>query len=153
MVTSHSELGYEALKAQIMLLDFISKYDNYEKNLEKIIKKAMSQINNKKTITFTAEGISYIIHLDDIIYIVKDSVERKCLIKTTYNSITVNKNLNYIMEKLDHRFYLSHRSCIVNTEKIKKIDWSNNIITFENNDTIDLISRDKKKGLKNYVGV
>ena len=28
LVTSHNELGYQALKAQIMLLDFISKYDN-----------------------------------------------------------------------------------------------------------------------------
>ena len=152
-VTSHAELGYQALKAQIMLLDFISKYDDCEKNLEDVIKKAILQVNNHKTITFMSEGISYIIHLDDILYVLKDTVERKCIIKTTYNEIIISKTLNYIMSSLDDRFYLCHRSCIVNTSRISKIDWKDNIITFDNNDTIDLIARDKKKGLKKYVGV
>lgn len=151
MVTSHSELGYEALKAQIMLLDFISKYDNYEKNLESTIRKAMLQVNNKKTLKLLSDGISYIIHLDDILYIVKEPVDKKCTIKTTYNSIVVNKNLNSIIEQLDSRFYLTHRSCIVNTDKIRSIDWKNNIICFEGEKLVDLISRDKKKGLKEHV--
>lgn len=151
MVTSHNELGYEALKAQIMLLDFISKYDNYESNLEKTISKAILQVNNKKTLTLSSDGISYIIHLDDILYIVKESGDKKCIIKTTYNTITVNKNLNYIIENLDSRFYLTHRSCIVNTDKIKSVDWKNNIIGFENDRLVDLLARDKKKGLKEYV--
>jgi two-component system response regulator AgrA len=151
MVTSHNELGYEALKAQIMLLDFISKYDNYESNLEKTISKAILQVNNKKTLTLSSDGISYIIHLDDILYIVKESGDKKCIIKTTYNTITVNKNLNSIIENLDSRFYLTHRSCIVNTEKIKSVDWKNNIIGFENDRLVDLLARDKKKGLKEYV--
>ena len=136
-----------------MLLDFISKYDDCEKNLEDVIKKAILQVNNHKTITFMSEGISYIIHLDDILYVLKDTVERKCIIKTTYNEIIISKTLNYIMSSLDDRFYLCHRSCIVNTSRISKIDWKDNIITFDNNDTIDLIARDKKKGLKKYVGV
>lgn len=152
-VTSHAELGYQALKAQIMLLDFISKYDDCEKNLEEVIRKAILQVNNRKTITFMAEGISYIIHLDDIVYILKDTVDRKCIIKTAYNEIIINKTLNYIASNLDDRFYMCHRSCVVNTARISKIDWKNSIITFDNGDTVDLIARDKKKGLKNYVGV
>ena len=150
-ITSHHELGFQALKAQIMLLDFISKYDNCEVNLEMAIKKAISMVNSKKTITFNSDGISYIIHLDDILYIVKDTVDRKCLIKTTYNEIEVNKTLSYLMDQLDERFYLSHRSCIVNTSRIIKVDWKNSIIEFTTGDVIDLISRDRKKGLKNYV--
>ena len=47
-VTSHNELGYQALKAQIMLLDFISKYDDFENNFVLTIKKAISLINSKK---------------------------------------------------------------------------------------------------------
>ena len=45
-VTSHNELGYQALKAQIMLLDFISKYDDFENNFVLTIKKAISLINS-----------------------------------------------------------------------------------------------------------
>lgn len=153
LVTSHNELGYQALKAQIMLLDFISKYDDCEKNLEIALKKAISQVNSKKTITFDADGTSYIIHLDDILYIFKETVDRKCIIRTTYNEIAVSKTLNYMIKVLDDRFYLSHRSCLVNTERIRKIDWKNNVIYFDTEDHIDLLARDKKKGLKKYVGV
>lgn len=151
-ITSHNELGFQALKAQIMLLDFISKYDNCEKNLESTLKKAILQVNSKKTITFNSDGISYVIHLSDILYIMKDAVDRKCIIKTTYNEIEVNKTLSYLMDNLSDRFYLSHRSCLVNIDKITKIDWKTNVIYFTNGDTIDLISRDKRKGLKEYVG-
>ena len=150
-VTSHNELGYQALKARIMLLDFISKYDDFENDLESILRKSLSLINSKKTIKFDSEGTSYIIHLSDILYIEKDTVDRKCIIKTTYNEIVVNKTLNYMIQNLDDRFYLSHRSCLINTDKIRKIDWKNSVIYFESGISTSLLSRDRKKGLKKYV--
>lgn len=152
-ITSHNELGYEALKAQIMLLDFISKFDNCEANLELTIKNAISNVNKRSTLKFNFDGVSYIIHLDDILYIVKDTVDRKCIIKTTYNEIIVNKSLSYFEDKLSDKFYMSHRSCYVNTDKISKVDWKENIIYFDNGDSIELLSRDKRKGLKIYVGI
>jgi len=151
LVTSHNELGFQALKAQIMLLDFISKYDELEKNVEKTIKKGISLINSKKTITFENDRISYIVHLKDILYIEKDSVERKCIIKTNYNDIYINKTLAYMIDELDDRFYLCHRSCLVNTEKIREVDWKNSIIHFDNGEFINMLAREKKKGLKEYV--
>ena len=85
-------------------------------------------------------------------YIVKDSVERKCIIKTIYNDVYVNETINELLGMLDERFYLTHRSCIVNIERINKIDWKNNIIYFKNScEKTDYLARDKKKGLKEYV--
>lgn len=151
LVTSHNELGYDALKAQIMLLDFVSKYDNCEENLDKTIKKAISLVGDKKVLKFSSCGYSYIVHIEDIVYVLKDTIDRKCIIKTTYNDISINRTMTYMINELDHRFYLSHRSCLVNTDKIVKIDWKNNIIFFNTGDQIDLISRDRRKGLKQYV--
>ncbi|MDD3453332.1 MAG: response regulator transcription factor [Bacilli bacterium] len=153
LVTSHTELGYEALKAQIMLLDFISKYDNCDKNLEEVLRKAIEQFNEKKSISFKSSGMSYRIFTKDIIYILKDSVDRKCIIRTTYSEIPINKTLSEIHDLLDERFYLTHRGCLVNTSEISYVDWKNSIIHFNNNTTIDLIARDKKRGLKEYVGI
>ena len=85
-----------------------------------------------------------------ILYVMKDRVERKCIVKTLQNEILVNKTLSEIKKELDERFYESHRSCIINTRRLDRIDWKNNIIYFENGCNIDLISRDKKKGLKEY---
>jgi len=153
MVTSHSELGYEALKAQIMLLDFISKFDECEKNLEKTLKKAIVKVDSKKIIQFQNSGVTHRLYLDDILYVTKDTVDRKCIIKTTYNEFAVNKTMNEMIEELGPSFYLSHRSCLVNIEKIKTVNWKDSIIWFNNGETIDLLARDKKKGLKEYVNM
>jgi len=151
IVTSHNELGYEALKAQIMLLDFISKYHEWEENLVRTLTMALSKINDKKILILESSGMTYRIHTEDILYIVKDSAERKCKIKTTYDEIIVVKSITELGSMLDKRFYLSHRSCYINLDKVKAIDWRNSIIYFTNGDTIDYLSRDRKKGLREYV--
>lgn len=152
-VTSHNELGYQALKAKIMLLDFISKYDDCDNSLEHVVSLAISKVKEHKTVTFNSDGVSYIIHLNDILYIEKDTVDRKCIVKTVYNNIVVNKTLNYMKDVLGGDFYMSHRSCLVNTKRITKIDWVSGIIYFDNGETTDLLSRDKRKDFKKYVGV
>ena len=151
LVTSHVDMGYEALKAQIMLLDFISKYNDCDNNLELTIKKALRKINNKKVLIFETSDITYKVYTDDIIYVIKDSIDRKCIIKTKYNEVVVNITISKLLDMLDDRFFLSHRSCIINTEKIDKIDWKNNIIYFKNGHKTDYLARDKKKGLREYV--
>lgn len=150
-VTSHTELGYDALKANIMLLDFISKYDECESNLEKVLLKAIQKVNQKKIFSYDSAGISHRIYLDDILYITRDSVDRKCVIRTTYSEVVINKSLTEMIRELDERFFCSHRSCLVNTEKITSVDWKEGIITFDTGESTYLLARDKKKGLKEYV--
>lgn len=153
LLTSHSELAYEVLKAQIMILDFISKYNNWEQNLKQVIKKSLLKVDKKKVINFKTNGIHHRIYIDDILYIEKDPVERKCHIKTTYSSFPINKSLNEMVKEVDERFYQSHRSCIVNTERIRRVNFKEGIICFDDGSKCDLLSREKKKGLKKYVGV
>lgn len=151
MITSHADLGYEALKAQIMLLDFISKYNDYKISMERALNKAISKLDNKKVLIFESNNITYKIYTDDILYIVKDTVDRKIIIKTEYNQIVINETLINIEKMLDKRFFKSHRSCLVNVDKIVKIDWKDNLIYFTNGEVIDYISKYKKKDLKEYV--
>ena len=47
-------------------------------------------------------------------------------------------------------FYRSHKSCIVNTKQIYKVDYAENLITFYNNAQTDLLSVRNKRGLKEY---
>lgn len=152
MVTSHTELGYEALKAQIMLLDFISKYNDWEKNLQDALMKAVSLLDNKNVIILDSNGMTYRIRTTDIVYILKDSKERKCTIQTINDRIMVSKNITDLGKKLDHRFFLSHRSCYVNVEQISTVDWKNCVIHFGTGISVDYLARDKKKELKKYVG-
>lgn len=151
MVTSHTELGYEALKAQIMLLDFISKHNDWEEDLYQALDKAISLLSNQKVIVLDSHGITYRIHTSDIVYIVKDSKERKCTIKTINDEIPVFQNITDLGKKLDKRFFLSHRSCYINLDQISNIDWKNGEIYFRTGDSIDYLARDRKKELKEYV--
>lgn len=153
MVTSHAELGYEALKAQIMLLDFICKFSDFENSLKLVIQKALNKIDNKKILTFNSNNTLFRIFMDDILYVYKDTVDRKCVIKTTFSEFSVNITLNEMLNKLDDRFYMCHRSCTINTERIKYIDWKIPAVVFDTDDRCLMVSRDKKKGLKDYVVV
>ncbi len=152
IVTSHSELSFQVMKAQIMLLDFISKFDNFEESLKKAIDKALELVDKKKIIKVENKGVSYIVYLKDILYIERDTVDRKCFIHTGYGIVPISKTLNELRDELGNDFYMSHRSCLVNLNNISKIDWKENIIFFDNNTSTNLLARDRKKGLKEYVG-
>lgn len=152
IVTSHSELSFQVMKAQIMLLDFISKFDNFEGSLKQAINKALELVDKKKIIKVENKGVSYIVYIKDILYIERDTVDRKCFIHTSYGSVPISKTLNELQDELGSNFYMSHRSCLVNLNNISKIDWKESIIYFNDNISTSLLARDRKKGLKEYVG-
>ena len=146
-LTAHEELGYAILQKEFLFLAFINKYDNYEPKLLKSIKTALRRINCNKMLKYNKNGIVYTIPLEDIIYITRDSVERKCIVKTEYLEIMISKQLKEIMEELTPDFVYSHRSCIVNKNKVRIVDFKNHKITFSNNETTNLISLVFKKEL------
>ena len=153
MLTSHSEMGYDVLKAQIMVLDFISKFEDYKLRLTQLIEKIIEKENIKGVIHYTNKGYSYRIDISNILYIVKEPLGRKCKVVTINGEYDITCTLNEIMTRLDENFYLTHRSCIVNTAHIEHVDWTNGIIIFDKGQEINLLSRERKKGLKNYVNV
>lgn len=153
ILTSHSDLMYEVFKSQIMVLDFISKFDNYKSSLILTLNKAVNIVDNNKILRFKENNINYKIYIDDIVYITREIKTRKSIINTTYGKTIINKTLDKIMEELPSDFYRVHRSCIVNTCKVKKLDCTNEKITFINNKTTNLVSRYKKKGLLEYENI
>lgn len=153
IVTSHLDSSLDALKAQIMLLAFLSKYDECEKNLTNVLKKVVTKVNDKKVLLFETNGITHRIYLDDIIYITFDNVERKSVIQTTYGPFFSNKNISDIAEELNGHFFQTHRGFVINTEKISTIDWKQSTVYFRQTNNTALIARDKKKGFKKFVGM
>ncbi len=153
IVTAHYELGLEAVKNRLMLLDFISKFDNFEEKLRSALELSAKILENKKSLILESGSVLYRIEYDDIIYIVKETIERKSIIKTPYTEYKVSQNISSIMKKLDSRFFQSHRSCIVNRDYIKHIDFKDGKIVFKNDEYIYLLARGKKKGLKEHVRI
>jgi two-component system response regulator AgrA len=149
--TAHYELYLEAIKNRLMILDFISKFNNYEKRLAETIELAIKILGKKRALVFECGKIFHKIKLDDIIYITRETFERKTIIKTAYGIYKINENISTIMEELDDRFFQTHRSCIVNTNHIKTVDFKEEKIVFTNGEHSYLLARSKKKEFKKYV--
>lgn len=144
-LTAHDELGNVVLKDDLMFLSFINKFDNFEDRLNKCLKKSLQIYKHKSTIKLSEKNITYTINLDDVLYITKDSYERKTVIVTTYGEIKTSKSLNNIIKLLDNRFIQTHRACYINSDKVSNIDKTNRLIKFSNGESTDLLSDRFKK--------
>ena len=144
-LTAHEELSSLVAKDDLMFLSFINKFDNFDKRLPLSLNKALKLLKKKRLIKVIDRNISYTIDIDSILYISKDSFERKTIIKTDYDEIKVNQSMQEIIDMLDDRFIQSHRACYINDDRKVKVDRIDKIITFDNGETIDLLSDKYKK--------
>jgi len=144
-LTAHEELGNIILKNDLMFLSFINKFDNYKARLINSLKKALNLLKQKRILKFIDRNVVYTINIDDILYLTKESFERKTIIKTDYTEFKVNKTLAELVEMLDDRFVQTHRSCYINNDRKAKVDRTKRLITFDNGETTDLLSEKYRK--------
>lgn len=144
-LTAHEELGNIVLKNDLMFLSFINKFDDFENRLNNSLKKSLELLKHKNVIRFSDRNILYTININDILYITKESFERKTIIKTDYAEFKVSKSLADIIEMLDDRFIRTHRACYINSDRKVTVDKSKRLIMFDNGETIDLLSDKYKK--------
>lgn len=146
-ITAHEHLGGVIIKESLMVLTFICKFDDFENKVNDTVEKALDIVGCKKIIKFTDYNSLYIIPIEDILYITRDSVERKCLIKTDYTTYKVGKPLIEFKQMSMGTLTQTHRACLINEKRVRKIDKSKRVIIFDNGDTIDLLSSNYKKEL------
>lgn len=137
-LTGHEELGETILKSNLLYLSFINKFDGFESKLADAINESLKYISVKKILRFKDSGIVYTISCNDILYITTDSVARKSIIKTDYSEFKVGKTLIELKSLLNNNFIQTHRACLVNKNRVTSIN--KKIITFDNGDSIDLVS-------------
>ncbi|MEG0026444.1 MAG: LytTR family transcriptional regulator DNA-binding domain-containing protein [Bacilli bacterium] len=147
-LTSHNELGLTILKNELLFLSFLNKFDDYEGRLILSIEKGLRILGFKNAIRFVEGGISYTIIIDDILYITRDGVERKSIIKTSSAEFKVSKSLTSLKLLAGGNFIQTHKSCVVNNNRVTYIDKLNRIIMFDNGVSIDLLSTKYKRELK-----
>ena len=150
--TSHEELTLENFNGKLLTLDFISKCRDYEKELMESLTTAYNILNKRRSLGLLDCGIINQVSYEDILYIEKNVEDLTCKIVLDNEEIEVRYSLKALDNELKHdkRFFRTHRSCIVNLEKIKTVDFPSTIIYFKNKKT-DLLSRDKKSDLKDRL--
>ena len=77
---------------------------------------------------------------------------QKCAIVTEDGEeYEISTSMVKLAKRLGPNFFQSHKSCIINLDKVRKINYTDNIITFHNEEEIYLISNRRKKPLRDYV--
>ena len=72
----------------------------------------------------------------------------KILLITDYTTFKISKSMTEIESLLSNDFIKTHKSCIINKDRIIKIDMREKKIYFDNHEAIDLLSRNFKKNVK-----
>ena len=124
----------------------------YSKRLSETIEDIIYRLNEKKILTYKYINCVYRIHHGSIVYIEKMTLGRKCLIVTLKgNTFEAPFSITELHSKLGTRFRQTHQSCIINIDKVEKIDYKNQTIYFIDNLSTDLLSSKYKMELDDYV--
>lgn len=141
VVTNHDRMFETVHKEIYKTLDFIEKFDEFENRLKKDLKKIISKKYDNGKFIFNTRKISLQIFYKDIIYIYRDTVDRKLIIKTTNNEFIVSLSFNEIMKKLDTRFTQCHRSCIINEDRITEKNYVEGYFVTDTGEIVHMLSK------------
>lgn len=152
VISTHEYMKYMTFTSRLLCLDFISKYYNSSDLLKECLELSLSILNKHQSLNFQYNGEIYQIPYDDILFIERNVDDNYSTIVTKTKKIVLNKLLGTIEDELknDSRFFRSHRSYIVNTNKIASVKLKECMIMFDNNISC-LLSREKKAELKSKL--
>lgn len=142
----------EGFTSKILMLDFIDKNENLEENIRSAIVVALRIHAEYKAFKFSYCNELYQIPYDDILYFEKNLNNNYTSIITKTKEYKIKQSIKNIEIELSTapQFFKTHQSCIVNLKRIDHVDFSENIIYFPNHE-INLLSRNKKKALKEKI--
>lgn len=147
-LTGHEELGSLLLRKDVNFFAFINKFEEFEIRLKKNIELSLATLNKRQFLEIYDKKAYYRFSLENILYITRDSVERKTIIYTENNKHKINKPLKEIIKELDDRFIQVHRSCYINKNRLSELNYKEKRIIFDNGDVIYLLSNKYKIEVK-----
>ena len=137
--TAHFELFPHVFSDKLMIFNYITKYDDYENNLYKTLEKSIDIITHNNTISFKIGSDYHNIKINTILYLTYDKYSRKTIIKTFDNEYYINDTLSSFEESLNKDFTRINRAYIVNMLNVRKINYNERIIEFNNGETLENI--------------
>lgn len=122
-ITNHDRMFEEVYRTVYNVFAFIEKFHNFEPRLKRTIKKLLNKKYDNKIFKYHGRNIDLEVYYHNILYVYRDTDERKLVIKTTTNTYIISMSLQDILKELGPRFKQVHRSCIANTDYIESYNW------------------------------
>lgn len=140
----------KVMKNTLLLFSFITKYE-FEEVFQNTLRQALKYIDVQDVLCVKQNRINYRISKNNILYIMTNPGRIGSIIVTDDITYKTRQPLIKLKEQLDDSFVQSHRSCIVNRNRVLSIDLKNRILEFDNGEKIDLVSYRLKSSLKDIL--
>lgn len=124
-LTGYDEFAVEAFAESavdyiVKPIDGVRLYEALEKVSSSLCQSIEQKLDNSsRKLKIKNNGVLYLISMDDIYFIEKQG--KKCIIHLKNRTIESNEILIDLLNRLDNNFFVSHRSYIVNLNKISYI--------------------------------
>lgn len=145
--TVNGGMAFDTFKQRLQILDFVNKQFEAEKNLHELFDICLKQLDVRENFKYKIGKVDYSIAFDKILYIYKDTVERKSVIVTDKNEYKISLNLIKVKELLNDDFIFTHKACIVNSKRVDAYVWSEGKVIFDNGKEAPFLSKTYKKEL------
>lgn len=123
------------------IFDFLPNvYENSQK-IWNDLKQILDNYYIGNFFSYTNSKMNLNIYCDSILYIYRDTSERKIVIVTNHRNYTLNISLNEIMKRLDSRFRQVHRACILNICHVYEYNWAKSYFILDNGKKVNLLSK------------
>ncbi len=124
---------------------------DFGKVLRNDLKMILDHLCEEKTFRYKNRDMNLSIYFGRILYIYRDTKDRKVVIVTDTNTYTLNIGLKDTFCLLDERFRQVHRACVVNAMRAEKFDWNKNSFTLDNGREIDMLSKHYKDNISDFI--
>lgn len=144
-MTNHDKMFETVYRNVYEVFDFIEKFHDFESRLEKDIKLILSRNFDNKMFVYHGRNVDLHLYYKEILYIYRDTRDRKLIIVTSKNNFAVSLGVQEILEQLDSRFKMVHRACIVNVNRVQKFNWSEKCFILDSGEQVDMLSKKYRK--------
>ena len=113
----------------------------------------MQKRYRNNTFTYTFNHVHNKLLYKEINYIEKEQLQNKCTIHLTNKETRpIAKTISAVKKELTPMFFQSHKSCLINVDNIKFIDYKRYTVYFKNGDSTNLLTFEARKELRKIVG-
>lgn len=147
-MTNHDKMFETVYRSVYQVFDFIEKFHDFAPRLEKDLKTILNMRFDNKIFYYSGRNADLQLYMKSILYIYRDSEERRVVLVSDKNTFIINLTLHEVLDKLDERFSMCHRACIVNRNRVQKFDWSNKEFVLDNGKVVKLLSKKYKKEIE-----
>ncbi len=148
-VTNHDKMFESTHRSVYEVFCFIEKFHDFDKRFKKAVRTILKRNFDNKMFKYKVNSVDLNIYYRNILYIFRDTEERKLVIVTPTNKYKVAMTIKEMKEYLDKRFVQCHRSCIVNKFRVEKRNYKEGYFILDTGEKVYMLSKMNRKLMEN----